>query len=410
MQDTMVVEVEAAAKIREPEEDVLAQTWLHKVMLVLHKPANWPHWTMGLVFLLLWTTTAVTWWLGTKDSQSVQTVALFQALFMAIDIAILYSLPKRGLSYGPWQSQFILLAVPRFIATAVASLICIIWTLQLGAGFFLIVQLIGTIALIWGAEIEPFRLRLTEFIMFTPRLTAGCKPIRVLHITDLHIERLTAREEQLLTLVQKAKPDLIVITGDYVNLSYNRDPQTHQQVQQLLRQLKAPGGVFATLGSPTVDLRDQIPPLFDGLPVTLLRHGLQEVDLGHGRRLLLLGLDCTHHLPTDRARLAHLVAAAPNDQPQLLLYHSPELMPEATDHGIDLYLCGHTHGGQVRLPFIGPIFTSSQLGREFVMGLYRHGRTHLYVSRGIGLEGLSAPRVRFLCPPEVTLVTIRPAN
>ncbi|RMD51504.1 MAG: metallophosphoesterase, partial [Candidatus Thermofonsia bacterium] len=66
-----------------------------------------------------------------------------------------------------------------------------------------------------------------------------------------------------------------------------------------------------------------------------------------------------------------------------------------------------THGGQVRLPVIGPLLTSSQLGRRYVMGLYREGRTHLYVSRGVGLEGLSAPRVRFLAPPEITLFTIR---
>jgi hypothetical protein len=119
-------------------------------------------------------------------------------------------------------------------------------------------------------------------------------------------------------------------------------------------------------------------------------------------------MDCTHHLPTDRARLDQLHAAAPNNAPQILLYHSPELMPEASERAIDLYLCGHTHGGQVRLPGIGALLTSSQLGRRYVMGLYREGRTHLYVSRGLGLEGLSAPRVRFLSPPEMTLVTIKP--
>ena len=82
-------------------------------------------------------------------------------------------------------------------------------------------------------------------------------------------------------------------------------------------------------------------------------------------------------------------------------------MPEAAGHEIDLYLCGHTHGGQVRLPIIGAVLTSSQLGKRYEMGLYQGGRTHMYVSRGIGLEGLSAPRVRFLAPPEITLVTVQ---
>jgi hypothetical protein len=83
-------------------------------------------------------------------------------------------------------------------------------------------------------------------------------------------------------------------------------------------------------------------------------------------------------------------------------------MPQAVELGIDLYLCGHTHGGQVRLPVIGPLLTSSHLGREYVMGHYQVGQTHLYVSRGVGLEGLSAPRVRLLAPPEITLLTLLP--
>jgi predicted MPP superfamily phosphohydrolase len=98
---------------------------------------------------------------------------------------------------------------------------------------------------------------------------------------------------------------------------------------------------------------------------------------------------------------------APNFVPQILLYHAPDLMPEATEKGIDLYLCGHTHGGQVRLPWIGAIWTSSQYGKQYEMGHYHQSRTNLYVSRGIGLEGLSAPRIRFLAPPEITLITLQ---
>jgi predicted MPP superfamily phosphohydrolase len=147
-------------------------------------------------------------------------------------------------------------------------------------------------------------------------------------------------------------------------------------------------------------------PIFDNLPVKLLRADNERVRLGNGRSLTLIGMDCTHNLRFDSARLEKLAESAPKDVPQVLLYHSPELMPEASNLGIDLYLCGHTHGGQVRLPLIGPLLTSSQLGRRFVMGIYRIGQTHLYVSRGVGLEGLSAPRVRFKAPPEITLVTL----
>jgi hypothetical protein len=151
-------------------------------------------------------------------------------------------------------------------------------------------------------------------------------------------------------------------------------------------------------------------PLFADLAIDLLRGERRMVDLGEERRICLLGVDCTHHIDPDAAVLAQLARQQPAERPQILLYHSPELMPQASGEGIDLYLCGHTHGGQVRLPVIGPLLTSSQLGRQYVMGLYRRGRTHLYVSRGVGLEGLSAPRVRFLAPPEITLLTLKPAE
>jgi predicted MPP superfamily phosphohydrolase len=189
-------------------------------------------------------------------------------------------------------------------------------------------------------------------------------------------------------------------------LSYNTDEQTHAQVRALLNRLSARYGVFAVLGSPPVDLHAVIPGLFDGLPVRLLRDEAVEVTLSRGRRLTLLGLDCHHDIARDAATLARVLTGVPGDGPRVLLYHSPELMMAAAEQGIDLYLCGHTHGGQVRLPLIGPLLTASKLGRRFVMGHYVRGRTHLYVTRGVGFEGLSAPRVRLLCPPEMTLIEV----
>ena len=87
----------------------------------------------------------------------------------------------------------------------------------------------------------------------------------------------------------------------------------------------------------------------------------------------------------------------------ILLYHTPDLAPEASRLGIDLQLSGHTHGGQVRLPFYGALVTGSLYGKRFEAGRYQLERMVLYVSRGLGLEGAGAPRVRFLCPPEMIL-------
>ena len=386
--------------------DVLTEGLLHKIMLFFHLPANWPMGAMILVAGVFVFLAALPWW-WLWGLPTALAVAGMHILFLGDDAALFITLPQKQISFGPWQSQAVVLAVPRTLVAAGTAVIGLWLGWQWAMALNVLLQLAGSAALFWGAVIEPFRLGLSEINISVDRMPAGTRPIRILHISDVHIERLTQREEEALHLANIAEPDIILITGDYVNLSYNRDPVTHAQVRQFLSQLAAPYGVYATLGSPPVDLPEEVAPLFDNLPVRLMRHDWETVDLEHGRSLTLVGMDCTHHLPTDRARLADLMTAVPNHAPQVFLFHSPELMPEASQHGLDLYLCGHTHGGQVRLPLIGPILTSSQLGRKYVMGLYKNGRTHLYVSRGIGLEGLSAPRVRFLAPPEMTLITLK---
>lgn len=385
-------------------EDVLLHSNLHKVMVLFHKPAGWSIGQVFLVAMLLPVLTAAWWWLLVDEIAAIIAGTIL-AIFMLADAVLLWSLPRWGLSFGPWQAQLFALAVPRLAASLMLAMAA--WLLAPGwvLGLLLSVHLLGSAALIWGTVVEPFRLQLTHLPVELESSLPG-PPVRILHISDLHIERLTRREQKLLTLVREAAPDLILITGDYLNLSYVRDVQSQADVTQLLQKLAAPLGVYAILGSPPVDERDVVPPLFTDLPIRLLKDEWLELALDHERRLILLGMDCTHYLPLDRHRLARMVDSAPNSAPRILLYHAPDLMPEAAELGLDLYLCGHTHGGQVRLPGFGAILTSSQLGKRYEMGLYREGRTNLYVSRGVGLEGLSAPRVRFLAPPEITLITL----
>jgi predicted MPP superfamily phosphohydrolase len=391
--------------------DVLTRSTFHKVMVFFHRPVNWPAWLVLAVAALMTLLAGSGWWLLTRDLPVSLLIVVALYLFMLGDAAVLQALPRRGISFGPWKGQLFSLALPRVLAMLLLAVAAVWLGVVLSVGLALLVQLLASVALGWGALIEPAQLRLTHLVVSSDRLPADARPWRLLHITDLHLERPGRREAQLLDYVRTLQPDAIFITGDYLNLSYQRDPRSHDELRRLLGQLAAPYGVYATLGSMAVDLRDVVPPLFRGLPLSLLRCEAASIGTGENQ-LLVLGLDCTHHLPTDARRLEAMLAnalagaAAPADLPRILLYHSPELMPQATKQEIDLYLCGHTHGGQVRLPLIGPLITSSQLGRQYVMGHYRCRRTHLYVSRGVGLEGLSAPRVRFLCRPEVTLITL----
>jgi predicted MPP superfamily phosphohydrolase len=100
--------------------------------------------------------------------------------------------------------------------------------------------------------------------------------------------------------------------------------------------------------------------------------------------------------------------SVPSDAFKLVLYHYPDLIKEVAALHVDLYCAGHTHGGQVALPFYGALITLSKYGKKYEAGLYREGQTLLYVNRGIGMEGGPAPRVRFCARPEVTVIEISP--
>lgn len=384
----------------------LTERWLHQVMVFFNKPAGWNTIAMSLLLAILSLPVMLLWRLTGRRGAG--WAAAVQALFMLFDMALFRHLPRRAVSFGPWQSQTFVLGTARLAAAAPAALLKPLLGPVVSLAALLGGQLVGTALLIYGALIEPARVRLTRLEIPVREWPAGAPPLRVLHISDLHVERLAQREEDVVRLTAEAQPDLILFTGDYVNLSYNEDPITHEQVALLLAKFEAPYGVYAVLGSPPVDLREAVLPIFARLPIDLLRHDCRLLDLGHGRELVILGMDCHHDIECDSQRLAELVAKVPAGVPRVLLYHSPEIMPEAARQGIDLYLCGHTHGGQVRLPYYGAVVTSSDLGKRYEMGHYREGRTHLYVSRGVGFEGLSAPRVRFLSPPEITLITLRP--
>jgi predicted MPP superfamily phosphohydrolase len=251
--------------------------------------------------------------------------------------------------------------------------------------------------------VEPFAVRVTHQKVKAANLPVDRTPLRLLHLSDFHVERLTRREPHVLRQIQQLKPDLIVITGDYLNLSYVDDPTARADVRRILAQLEAPLGVYATLGSPPVDPRHSTPSLFEGFNIYLLRDEVAVLTLEDGRKLSLIGMDCEHDLQSDSSAFENLINLAPEDSARVLLYHSPELMPLVQQYPVDLYLCGHTHGGQVRLPGYGAVLTSSVTGKRYEMGRYDEQGTTLYVSRGIGLEGLSAPRMRMLCRPEIIL-------
>ncbi|MBI4790267.1 MAG: metallophosphoesterase [Chloroflexi bacterium] len=309
-------------------------------------------------------------------------------LFFLGDWVLLAALARAGKSFGPSKPPTLVLAVFRLIPAAFP----LPWNLLL--------QFLGTLLVVYGFWIEPHRIHVTRQTLRSAKLKTR-KPLRVLQLGDLHVERITRRERQLSELVRALAPDLILFTGDFLNTSYLKDPVTLEQARTILSEWRAPLGTFAVMGSPAVDKPENVARLLDGLEIRVLRNQTVTLD-GDGDRIDLVGIDCTHKPFLDIAALDSCMNGRP-EHFTILLYHSPDLAPEAARRGVDWQLSGHTHGGQVRLPFIGALYAGSLYGKRFEAGRYQLDGLTLYVARGIGMEGKAAPRVRFLCPPEIVL-------
>jgi predicted MPP superfamily phosphohydrolase len=308
--------------------------------------------------------------------------------FFLLDWLLLAMLPRVGKSYGPPKPPVLFLALARCLA----ALLPLVVALPL--------QILGTILVIYGFWIEPHRLKVTYQKLTSPKLH-NTTPIRVLHLGDLHIERITSRENALNKLIESLQPDLILFSGDILNISYLQDRRAWEDARKVMSTWKAPLGVYSVSGSSAVDNSENMPVLMDGVSIHWLRDEKVGIDFGQDH-LELIGVSCTHRPYLDGPRLNTLMENA-NGHFNLLLHHSPDLAAYATNAGIDLQLSGHTHGGQIRLPLVGAIVTGSLYNKKFESGRYQVANMTLYVTHGIGMEGCAAPRVRFLCPPEIIL-------
>ena len=248
---------------------------------------------------------------------------------------------------------------------------------------------------IYASRIEPNQIEVTRIDLESPKVKG---PIKIVHLTDLHMEKFGRREKKALRLVKEEDPDLIVLTGDYTN-----SLEKSADVQRFMKELHAKYGVYAVHGN--WNPREKAKKFFERTDVRVLDDRSTAVRTPMGR-VSVAGI----FWYSFRHPGAALANVNPRNSYVILLSH----MPDAALHAppsVDLILAGHTHGGQVRLPGIGPVVTFSGVGRAKSAGLSKlESGGYLYVNRGLGMEGGGAPRIRFCCRPEVAVITIRPSE
>lgn len=205
-------------------------------------------------------------------------------------------------------------------------------------------------------------------------------------------------------IVNDLHPDLIVLTGDFVSIPWVGDPvnaaSLAEPCAQVLKNLHAPFGVWAILGNhDAFSDPDRVTSALraEGIPVLIN----QSVPIeNQGARFWLSGVDDVLGRTADLETTLHDI---PSDEATVLLAHEPDYADHVAHYPVDLQLSGHTHGGQVVFPFLRPLYLP-ELAKKYIAGLYQVKGLSLYTNRGIGTVGLP---VRFNCPPEITLITLK---
>ncbi|MCJ7544517.1 MAG: metallophosphoesterase [Phycisphaerae bacterium] len=256
---------------------------------------------------------------------------------------------------------------------------------------------VALVCIAYAYFVEPFWLEVTHVRIPTAKLPTGARPIRIVHISDLHCESAPRLEARLPGVIAKLKPDLIAFTGD----GYNSLPG-RERFRQCITQLAAIAPTFVVQGNWNHEQGAE--HYVEGTGAQELTGQAVRVQVA-GTELVLIGVAWGYWPEVERA-----LSTVPGQALQVVLYHSPDHIPAASKQGVDLYLTGHTHGGQVALPFYGALVTLTTTGKQFEAGLYHVGKTYAYVNRGIGTEGGFVPRVRFCARPEVAVIELVPAS
>lgn len=260
---------------------------------------------------------------------------------------------------------------------------------------------------VWAFVIEPASFRLRQEVLVVPAWPDGCDGMRIAVLADLHVGSPYKGLDSLRDLVRdvnRASPDLVLLPGDFVIQGVvGGSFVAPEAAAEVLGRLRAPLGVFAVLGNHDWWLdADRVAGALSGHGITMMEDRSTRIGTS-GCHVTLVGISDYWEGPHD---IDQALAGVGDRDTVLAFTHNPDVFLELPPH-IALTIAGHTHGGQVHIPFIGRPVVPSKYGDRFAIGhIVERGR-HLYVSPGVGTSILP---VRFLVPPEVTVLEVRHAG
>lgn len=255
--------------------------------------------------------------------------------------------------------------------------------------------------------VEPNRPRVVRQQIALARWPARLNGFTIALLSDFHYDPYFSAHplHSAIGMVNALQPDLIALTGDFVSLrlfrhSDRKAARAAEPCAQILKQMTAPHGLWAIMGNHDFFTDPEyVTGALRAEGIKVLANQSQAIET-NGARFWLSGVKDVLGKTAD---LRATVREIPGGEATILLAHEPDYADHAAGFPVDLQLSGHSHGGQVRVPFLGPLYLP-ELARKYVYGLHQVGGLTLYTNPGLGTVALP---VRFDCPPEVTLLTLR---
>jgi uncharacterized protein len=222
---------------------------------------------------------------------------------------------------------------------------------------------------------------------------------RILHLSDLHLDSISGMDTLIADKIASIEYDLCLMTGDFRYARHGDHRPIVPFLHNVVTAIRAKDGVFTVLGNHDTEAMTRD---FEQLGVQVLANQGTTVSIDSSE-LSLIGVDDPHDYHT---KAADCCLANSGNGFKVLMAHSPELYKEAAENEFHLYLCGHSHGGQICLPGGRALITFLNTGKEFYRGLWRYKKMAGHTSSGCSTAKIP---VRFNCPPEITVLTLRSA-
>ncbi len=252
---------------------------------------------------------------------------------------------------------------------------------------------------VYATFVEPHALRVEHVAVPCGKIDSGAE-MTIAVLADFQFSHVTDYERGAVARAMQLRPDLILMPGDIFQGNAEAFQNELPRIRGLLQPLHAPAGVYIVQGN--CDTPERLWRATAGTCVTFLHNQIEQTEW-RGLPVAVGGLEL--HVDSREAQeTIDQLGNLPQGVLTILLAHYPDVaLTFRRESGVDLIVSGHTHGGQVQIPRLGPLLTLSHVPRSVAAGGLSHLNGHLlYVSRGIGLERGHAPRVRLLCPPEVS--------